>query len=133
MSESFVIPSTPIAVVGIGAIMPDAVDADAIGAAVDVIELSDGHVEHAADQRLQVAVDFLDLERSFHGRVAAEGDLAAVIEGDLERILVGARDGGDGQAGQGVEGNDLCVECLGHGVLSLSRKSVLVRCQRPHE
>ena len=32
MSESFVIPSSPIAVVGVGAIMPDAVDADAFWA-----------------------------------------------------------------------------------------------------
>ena len=32
MSESFAIPSTPIAVVGLGAIMPDAVDADAFWA-----------------------------------------------------------------------------------------------------
>ena len=32
MSDSFAIPSTPIAVVGLGAIMPDAVDADAFWA-----------------------------------------------------------------------------------------------------
>ena len=32
MSESFAIPSTPIAVVGVGAIMPDAVDAEAFWA-----------------------------------------------------------------------------------------------------